>query len=61
MVGLPISEGNVVVQQLLTNKLFRVIENKIVVQDMGEIVKQAEYFRKMQKIERSRKESQAAR
>jgi CRP-like cAMP-binding protein len=61
MVGLPISEGNVVVQQLLTNKLFRVIENKIVVQDMGEIVKQAEYFRKMQKIERSRKESQATR
>jgi hypothetical protein len=61
MVGLPMSEGNQVVQQLLSNKLFRLIDNKIVVQDMFEIVKQAEYYRKMQKIERARKESQAAR
>ena len=61
MVGLPISEGNQVVQQLLSNKMFRLIDNKIVVQDMSEIVKQAEYYRKMQKIERARKESQAAR
>jgi CRP-like cAMP-binding protein len=61
MVGLPINEGNMVVQQLLSNKLFRLIENKIVVQDMAEIVKQAEYYRKMQKIEKSRKEAQAVR
>ncbi|GAB1457735.1 hypothetical protein MASR2M48_30430 [Spirochaetota bacterium] len=61
MVGLPINEGNIVVQQLLSNKLFRLIDNKIVVQDMSEIVKQAEYYRKMQKIEKSRKEAQAAR
>ncbi|HPM71726.1 MAG TPA: cAMP-binding protein, partial [Spirochaetales bacterium] len=61
MVGLPIAEGNAVVQQLLANKLFRLIDNKIVVQDMSEIVKQAEYYRKMQKIEKARKEAQAAR
>jgi CRP-like cAMP-binding protein len=61
MVGLPLSEGNVVVQQLLANKLFRVVDNKIAISDMNEIVKQAEYFRKMQKIDRARKESQAAR
>jgi hypothetical protein len=29
--------------------------------DLAEIEKQCEYFRKMQKIERSRKESQSAR
>jgi len=61
MVGLPIAEGNMVVQQLLSNKLFRLIDNKIVVQDMSEVVKQAEYYRKMQKIEKARKEAQAAR
>lgn len=61
MVGLPIGEGNLVVQQLLSNKLFRVVDNKINALDMGEIVKQAEYYRKMQKIERARKEAQAAR
>jgi len=56
-----VNDGNIVVQQLLSNRLFRLIENKIVVQDMSEIVKQAEYYRKMQKIEKSRKEAQAAR
>ncbi len=61
MVGLPIGEGNLVVQQLLANKLFRIIENKINVLDMSEIVKQAEYYRKMQKIDKARKENQAAR
>lgn len=61
MVGLPINEGSAVVQQLLANKLFRLIGNKIVVQDMSEVFKQAEYYRKMQKIENARKESQAAR
>ncbi len=61
LVGLPIGEGNMVAQQLLSNKMFRIIDNKITVQDMNEIVKQAEYYRKMQKIERARKEAQAAR
>lgn len=61
IVGLPIGEGNMVAQQLLSNKMFRIIDNKITVQDMNEIVKQAEYYRKMQKIEKARKESQAAR
>lgn len=57
MVGLPLNEGNIVVQQILANKLFRVIDNKITIMDISEIVKQAEYFRKIQKIERARKES----
>ncbi|MBU0934142.1 MAG: cyclic nucleotide-binding domain-containing protein [Spirochaetes bacterium] len=57
LVGLPINEGNIVVQQILSNKMFRVIDNKITITDISEIVKQAEYYRKMQKIERSRKDS----
>lgn len=62
MVGLPISDGQIFVQKLMSNKLFKLVENKIVVQDMNEVVKQAEYYRKMQKIERARRESsQAAR
>ncbi|TFG83637.1 MAG: cyclic nucleotide-binding domain-containing protein [Spirochaetales bacterium] len=61
MVGLPIAEGNLVVQQLLSNRLFRIVDNKINVMDMSEIVKQAEYYRKMQKIDKARKEAQLAR
>lgn len=61
MVGLPLGEGNMVAQQLLSNKLFRVVEGKINLLDMSEVVKQAEYYRKMQKIEKARKDAQAAR
>jgi len=61
MVGLPMNEGNVAVQQLLSNKMFRVIDDKISVADMSEPAKQAEYYKKMQKIERARKDAQAAR
>ncbi len=57
MVGLPIGEGNMVVQQVLSNKLFRIVDNKITVLDITEIIKQAEYYHKMQKIERARKDS----
>ncbi|MBP7096768.1 MAG: cyclic nucleotide-binding domain-containing protein [Spirochaetia bacterium] len=56
MVGLPLGEGNLVVHKLLENQKFRVIENKLNVIDVSEIEKQTEYYRKMQKIERSRRE-----
>lgn len=61
IVGLPSGEGNIIVQQLLSNKLFRVIDGRITIIDVSEIVKQAEYYRKMQKIEKARKEAQANR
>lgn len=54
LVGFPMSTGSAVVQQLLQNKQFRIIENKIMVNDMMEIIKQAEYYKKMQKLERAR-------
>ncbi len=56
MVGLPIAEGNQVVRELLKNSKIKTVENRLVVSDVEEINKQAEYYRKMQKIERSRRE-----
>ncbi|HRZ66149.1 MAG TPA: cyclic nucleotide-binding domain-containing protein [Spirochaetia bacterium] len=61
MVGLPLGEGNLVVHKLLENQKFRVIENKLNVIDVSEIEKQTEYYRKMQKIERSRREGMPVR
>jgi CRP-like cAMP-binding protein len=55
MVGLPSKEGNVVVRQLFDSKKFRLVDNKIHTSDMEEIEKQAEYYRKMEKIEKARK------
>lgn len=54
LVGFPMSTGSAVVQQLLQNKQFRIVDNKIMVNDMVEIIKQAEYYKKMQKLERAR-------
>ncbi|HPD80379.1 MAG TPA: cyclic nucleotide-binding domain-containing protein [Spirochaetia bacterium] len=54
LVGFPMSTGSAVVQQLLQNKQFRIVDNKIMVSDMMEIIKQAEYYKKMQKLERAR-------
>ena len=56
LVGLSSGEGNLVIHKLLENSKFRVTDNKIVVLDVTEIEKQVEYYRKMQKIERARKE-----
>ncbi|MDP3179355.1 MAG: cAMP-binding protein, partial [Spirochaetaceae bacterium] len=61
MVGLPTNDGNLVVHKLLENNKLRLVENKITALDLLEIEKQTEYYRKMQKIERARKEAQAAR
>ncbi|MCX7948843.1 MAG: cyclic nucleotide-binding domain-containing protein [Treponemataceae bacterium] len=57
MVGLPLSEGNLVIHKLLENPKIRVVDAKIHVVDVSEIVKQTEYYRKMQKIERARREA----
>jgi CRP-like cAMP-binding protein len=61
IVGLPANEGSVIVHKLLENSKIRLVENKIAILDVTEVEKQAEYFRKMQKIERSRREAQSAR
>jgi CRP-like cAMP-binding protein len=61
LVGLPVNEGTLVVRKLLENTKIRLAENKIMVLDVAEIEKQTEYYRKMQKIERARRDSAAAR
>ncbi len=57
MVGLPAADGNLVLRKLMENQKIRVADNKISTSDVSEIVKQSEFFRKMQRIERARRES----
>jgi CRP-like cAMP-binding protein len=61
MVGLPMNEGTLVLHKLLENNKIRLVDNKIVVTDLSEIEKQTEYYRKMQKIEKARRDAQIAR
>jgi len=56
MVGLPANEGNQAIRELLRNNKLKAMENRIYSSDVEEIAKQAAYYRKMQKIERSRKD-----
>ena len=55
MVGLPMGEGMEAGRQLLSNSKVRAMENRIYTSDVEEIAKQAQYYRKMQRIERARK------
>lgn len=55
MVGLPMAEGNTALRQLLQNSRIKSVDNKIVTTDVEEVLKQASYYRKMQRIENARK------
>ncbi|SIP88118.1 cAMP-binding domain of CRP or a regulatory subunit of cAMP-dependent protein kinases [Alkalispirochaeta americana] len=57
MVGLPMAEGREAMRELLKNSRIKVLEDRIVISDRAEIEKQAKYYRKMQKIERARRQS----
>lgn len=56
MVGLPMAEGNNALRVLLQNPRIKAVDNRIFTSDVEEILKQANYYRKMQRIEQSRKE-----
>jgi len=56
MVGLPVNQGNAVTRKLFENKKVKVVSGKVSVTDIEEIRRQAEYFKKMEKIERSRRQ-----
>ncbi|MCF7927675.1 MAG: cyclic nucleotide-binding domain-containing protein [Spirochaetales bacterium] len=56
MAGLSPGEGKTAAADLFKNKKFRIVDNKIHCSDTEEIEKQAKYYRKMEKIERSRRE-----
>jgi CRP-like cAMP-binding protein len=59
MVGLPVNDGNAILKQLLDNKKVQIVDNKVALIDVTEIQKQTEYYRKMQKIEKARKDGTA--
>lgn len=56
MIGLPMDKGTVLTRKMFENKKINVVNNKIVVTDIEEIKKQADYFKKMEKIEFSRRQ-----
>jgi CRP-like cAMP-binding protein len=55
MVGLPIAEGNKAMRDLLQNAKIKTVENRIVTTDVAEILNQASYYRKLQKVEKIRR------
>jgi len=61
MVGLSVRESGDLIRKLFENKKLRVVDNKIFVSDVEEITKQAEYYKKMQKIQSAREARTAQR
>jgi len=61
MVGLSSAEGNLFVKELFKANGFKLIENKIVVTDVMEVENQTKYFRKMDKLSKSRADAKASR
>jgi hypothetical protein len=61
MVGIPQSEGMMVLRKLMENKKIQIVKDKekdrIQCMDLSEIAKQTEYYRKMQRIETARREN----
>ena len=57
MVGLTKSDSTTLISDLFANKKLKIVDNKIFVSDTEEINKQANYFRKMEKIEQARRKS----
>ncbi len=57
MVGLSNEEGRDIIQEIFKNKKFQLIDNKMSVIDIEEIRKQADYYKKMELLEKKRKDS----
>ncbi len=55
MVGISQGEGKGLIKRLFENKKLKLVNNKIFTSDVEEIKKQAEYYKKMQRIEKARK------
>jgi hypothetical protein len=56
-VGLSNDKGTPFIRKLFENKKMVLADNKIATNDVEEIQKQSEYFRKMEKIERARRKA----
>ena len=59
MLGLPQGETNMVLRKMLENKNIQIVNNKIHATKMMEIIKQTDFYRKMQKIEKARKDARS--
>ena len=59
MVGLSNRDARQAQGEILKNKNIQLLNDKIHVSTVGEVVKQVEYYRKMDRIEKARKETQA--
>jgi len=55
LVGLPKDEGNALIRKLFENTKVKVVNNKIHLTSTEEVEKQAKYYRKMERIDKSRK------
>ena len=60
MVALPPKDANLILRKMLENKKILIEKDKILTTSVGEIVKQTEFYRKMQKIEKARQEARIA-
>ncbi len=56
MVGLSSDEGREVLREIFKNNIFQLIDDKITVKNIEEIQKQAEYFKKMEILDKKRKD-----
>jgi len=54
MVGLPQADGAFVGKKMMENHIIQIINDKLYVRDLKEIVKQNGYYRKMQQLEKAR-------
>lgn len=61
MVGLSPAEGNLFIKELFKAPGFKLVENKISVNDVMEVEGQTKYFRKMDRLSKSRADSRASR
>jgi len=56
MVGLSAADGNTAVVDLLKNPVIKSVNNKIICTDVDALVKQASFYRKMQRIELAKRD-----
>ena len=56
MVGLPQADGALVGKKMMENRVIQIINDKLYIRDVKEIVKQNGYYRKMQQLEKARHE-----
>jgi CRP-like cAMP-binding protein len=57
LVGLDAVEGQRAITEILKNKKIKAMDNRIFCSDIEEVFKQAQYFRKMQKIAKGREQA----